>query len=244
MFNTYDSTRPYDNQMGYPEDVLDRFWSKVKFEYNKDGTIDTNACMIWTARKDHTDYGKFDYVHIINNKKCKNIPAHRFSLSCYIGPLPIWEAPDYLSVRHKNFCHNRICVNPLHLEIGTNQQNVDDKIKLSSQARGSSHGASLFEDEEIFEILELSKFGMTQQEIADKFSVARGTIASIITGNSWSHLTKIKYTPKLRLTDIVIREIRQKLKLGISGVSLAKEYCVSSSLISQIKNNKARTNIV
>ena len=39
MFNTYDPTRPYDNQMGYLETVLDRFWSKVKFEYNEDGTI-------------------------------------------------------------------------------------------------------------------------------------------------------------------------------------------------------------
>ncbi|MBT5419447.1 MAG: hypothetical protein HOK80_01040 [Candidatus Cloacimonetes bacterium] len=246
MFNTYDSTRPYDNQMGYPENVLDRFWSKVKFEYNEDGTINNDACMIWTAAKHIDSYGQF----WVNGK---DIPSHRFSLSCYIGPLPTWEAPDWMCVRHKNFCNNKDCVNPLHLELGTNQQNTDDMIELGNHPRGSSHGMSVFKDEEVLEVIELSKSGMLYQEIADIFGVTRGAISKIVIGRTWSELTGIIHKPTdgkginkatAILNNDKIREIRQKLKLSRTGASLAREYGVSPGVISKIKLNKIWTHVI
>ena len=248
MFNTYDSTRPYDNQMGYLETVLDRFWSKVKFEYNEDGTINNNACMIWTAGKNQYDYGDFCYV------THKHILAHRFSLSCYIGPLPVWEAPDWLCVRHKNSCNNRACVNPLHLEIGTQRQNIEDMIELGSQAKGSNIGSSVLCDNQVLETIKLINLGESNLDIADKFSVSEFTIRDIRYGNTWSHLTGIKHIPSgysigennasAKLNDSNIREIRQKLKLGRTGVSLAREYGVSIATISLIKNNKKWTHVI
>jgi hypothetical protein len=249
MFNTYDSTRPYDNQMGYSEDVLDRFWSKVKFECNEDGTINNNACMIWTAYKDYWGYGDFSLSHINSkNKKSKRMPAHKFSWQCYNGPVPIYEFPDRLVVRHK-ICHNPACVNPLHLEIGTDQQNVADMVNDGRQAKGSKNGRAELSDEEVFEILKLSKSGITQQKIADRFGVTRGAISKIVIGRTWSELTGIIYDSNncntkgvnngmSKLNNNTIREIRQKLKLGRTGTSLAREYSISDSIISNIKNYK------
>jgi hypothetical protein len=239
MFNTYDSTRPYDNQMGYLENVLDRFWSKVKFEYNEDGTINNNACMIWTTGKDKDGYGQF----WVNGK---GIRSHIFVWTIYNGPIL-----KGLQVLHK--CDYPGCINPLHLWIGTNQENVDDKVRKRRQIKGSSHGMAVFEDEEVFEILKLSNSGMTQQEIADIFGVTQSSINNIITGRCWSHLTGIKYIYKNNkgenngfaiLNDNKVREIRQKSKDGRSGVSLAKEYCVTPANISDIKNNKIWTHVI
>lgn len=44
--------------------------------------------------------------------------------------------------------------------------------------------------------------------------------------------------PKAKLTQEDVDNIRQKLELGVSGVSLAKEYSVTPSTISLIKNKR------
>jgi len=256
MFKIYDATKPYDNQMGYPEDVLERFWSKVDVKKLDDGSDDLDACMEWTASKNSNDYGDFGYEHISNNtgNKITNILAHRFSWSCYNGPLPIWGPPDWLCVRHKNFCHNPSCVNPLHLEVGTRQQNMDDMVELGTQARGSSHGMTKLSDENVFEIVELSNSGMSQQKIANKFGVIREVVSKIITGQNWSHLTGIKYNPAKdikgvnhgmsKLDDNKVREIRQKSKEGRSGMSLAKEYNIHFTTTYRVINKETWPHVV
>ncbi len=54
-----------------------------------------------------------------NSKKVK---AHRVSYEIFVGPIP-----DGLVVRHK--CDNKLCVNPEHLEVGTQRDNLLDKIE-------------------------------------------------------------------------------------------------------------------
>lgn len=54
--------------------------------------------------------------------KAKTFRAHRYSYQVFVG-----EIPEGLLVCHT--CDVRHCVNPEHLWLGTNQDNVDDMVK-------------------------------------------------------------------------------------------------------------------
>lgn len=76
------------------------------------------GCWNWTGSCIQKGYGHFVSrgIHYV---------AHRESYKAFKGPIP-----DGLLVRHINSCHNRKCINPDHLELGTHQDNMDDMCKL------------------------------------------------------------------------------------------------------------------
>lgn len=77
-----------------------RFWSKVR---------KTETCWEWVAGKDH-GYG-------IIQAGGRARKAHRLAYEMLVGPIPAGLILDHL-------CRNRSCVNPAHLEVVTNRENV------------------------------------------------------------------------------------------------------------------------
>lgn len=69
-------------------------------------------CWIWTGSIRNDGYGRYPV-----NRQWKG--AHRVAYELYKGPIP-----EGLLVRHK--CDNPLCINPEHLELGTNKDNVWD----------------------------------------------------------------------------------------------------------------------
>lgn len=86
---------------GTPEE---RFWMKVH---------KTPTCWLWIASHNGNGYGMF-YAS-------KRVYAHRFSYELHIGPIP-----QSMHVLHN--CDNPSCVNPSHLWIGTNVDNIHDRM--------------------------------------------------------------------------------------------------------------------
>jgi hypothetical protein len=92
----------------------ERFWEKVNITY-------PHLCWEWKAGKRGDGYGHFSYQY-------KTWAAHRLSFYItYNHQPPV--------VRHK--CDNPVCVNPLHLEAGTQKQNCQDTVE-----RGRHNNAS------------------------------------------------------------------------------------------------------
>jgi len=63
------------NVLNYPQNDIDRFWSKVNIEYNVDGTVNFNECMIWNGFTDRNGYGSLGMNY---KDKYQTIRAHRF----------------------------------------------------------------------------------------------------------------------------------------------------------------------
>lgn len=86
-------------------DSVKSFWAKV---------IKGDGCWEWVGGVTSAGYGSF----------CADgefINAHRFSWKLHFGPIP-----DGKHVLHK--CDNRRCVRPVHLFLGTNDDNIRDRI--------------------------------------------------------------------------------------------------------------------
>jgi len=127
---------------------------------------DENNCWEWKAFKNAKGYGQTK----IGGRSGKLILSHRLSWVINFG-----EIPEGLHVCHK--CDNPSCVNPNHLFLGTNLDNIKDRV-----SKGRSHRIWLKVDREkqprckitnkqIIEIIELKKSKIPALEISKIFNV-------------------------------------------------------------------------
>lgn len=145
-------------------DTKRRFWNKV---------IKTPTCWIWTGAFDRSGY---PMVTIGG----KNFLGHRLS----------WEwghrkkiPPGYV-IRHK--CNNKKCVRPTHLRPGTQQSNIDDRVKADRSAKGEQNGRAKLTKKDIKVIKRLKRKGMTEGAIAKLLGVSRSSISHILHQRSWA----------------------------------------------------------
>ncbi len=85
-------------------------------------------------------------------------------------------------------CDNRKCVNPLHLKLGTQKENLQDMYRKGRQAKnrnlpsGENHHMTKLTKEEVRAIRVSKESG---PKLSDKYVVTRQTINNIKTGRTW-----------------------------------------------------------
>ena len=117
--------------------------------------------------------------------------AHRVAYMLFVA-----DIPNNLFVCHK--CDNRICVNPEHLFLGTNYDNVQDMIKKGRlnkarvrrrYKRGENQHFSKLTETQVLEIRNTFIPGKTTYKaMGKKYNVDQGNIFHIIKNKSWKHL--------------------------------------------------------
>jgi len=148
---------------------ISRFNIKVEIREGSD-------CHWWVGGKNKDGYGNFW-------GDGKNIGAHRFAYERSFGLIPEHDSHHGWCVCHK--CDNRACVNPDHLFLGTNKDNVDDKVSKGRQASGPKAGKSKLTEDDVRRIRNLSG---TARSIAKQFNVFEGTIGRILKRKTWRHI--------------------------------------------------------
>lgn len=139
--------------------------------------ISSDGCWIYTGSTNQAGYGQFR----VNGYLYR---THRLSWEIHNGPIPA-----QMKVLHH--CDNPKCMNPTHLFLGSQQDNVNDckfKGRFKSNA-GSCNPKAFLNECEVIQIKELLRAGkFSQGEIAHKFKISRSTINNIATGKTWCHV--------------------------------------------------------
>lgn len=86
--------------------------------------VPESGCLLWFGHWGHKGYGRIHSVRLGGQQ------AHRFAWELKNGPIP-----DGIHVLHK--CDTPPFCNPDHLFLGTNLDNVADKIRKGRQGRAS-----------------------------------------------------------------------------------------------------------
>ncbi len=161
------------------EKDLQKFWSKV------DKSAGDEGCWNWTAAKSR-GYGRF-----VNQRKPKL--CHRITYSLMVGD------PSGKFVCHK--CDNPACVNPKHLFLGSQSDNMADMAKKGRRKGkliGEKHPLALVSDEVALEIKKATLSGDAARKIANQFGVSINTVTNIRRGKSYPHLPDFGYKPRIK----------------------------------------------
>lgn len=95
----------------------ERFWAKADL---------AGDCWLWTGVKSGRGYGNFKLDGSMRL-------AHRVAYELVNGPIPPGSLIDHS-------CHLRHCVNPKHLRLATNKQNMENVVGAHANSRSGYRG--------------------------------------------------------------------------------------------------------
>ncbi len=145
--------------------------------YQKVEMIPFSTCHWWLGAIGKDGYG------ITSCRRQKTISAHRLSYEIFKGNLEAGKV-----VMHS--CDNPACVNPDHLSLGTQRQNVQDCSAKGRINRGQDRPAAKLTDDQVIYIkskLNNYYYGLGR-EIAKMFGIDSTVISRIEAGKAWKHL--------------------------------------------------------
>lgn len=170
-----------------------RFWTNVKRGAESE-------CWEWQGEISNKGYGAFN----VNQKKVR---AHRFSWELHHGPIE--EGNGYHGTCVLHACDNPACVNPNHLRLGTQAENIADMISKGRGVIGkrihrligksdeqtteqnekvTNRHSSVLSEIQVAEIRKkLNSRQGTLRSIAREYGVSHSTIWLIKTNKMWSN---------------------------------------------------------
>jgi hypothetical protein len=132
-----------------------------------------SGCILWLKCEDEHGYGMMQY-------KKFNTRAHRLSWIAHRGPIP----PGMHVLHH---CDVRPCINPDHLYIGDNDDNMADRQKRGRHKplKGEANGQARFTEDDVLKIRAMDK---PIAHIARELQCSETAIRLIRQQKTWKHI--------------------------------------------------------
>lgn len=134
----------------------------------------TESCWLWTGYLRNDLHGSLYY-------RGRNIYVHRLAWALENGDIPAGKC-----VCHH--CDTPNCVNPEHLFLGTQADNVADMMEKGRDRtvarKGMNHGNATLTDGEVEAIRQAAADGEEQRSIAARFGCAQSHVSRIVRGES------------------------------------------------------------
>ena len=161
----------------------ERFWKKVDKK-------STEKCWLWKSSHMVSGYGAFAYKGVMKN-------AHRIAWILTNGEI----GSSQIHVCHK--CDVKLCVNPNHLFLGTAKDNIQDAMTKGRIAYGERCASSKLTSTQVIKIrsaydyrprqhdpitgkfVPKINYGLTQQELANRYCVDRKSIGNVVNLSTW-----------------------------------------------------------
>lgn len=209
--------------------VAQRFFTRFEID-------DKTGCWKWIGTQNNSGYGVI--AGKLNGKRYvpagQQMLAHRVSWILHNGDIPKGEGAHGSVVMH--ICDNPLCVNPKHLRLGTQGENVKDMMAKSrhvvgefQKRKGVDHFRSSFKDQADIDLICATE-GNTK-ELAEQYGVAESTIKRVRRRNGVVRDDAEKFVNK-PISDEAIEHIRSTPK-GTRG--LGKLYGVGKTTVANIR---------
>jgi hypothetical protein len=199
----------------------ERFFAKIEHREGSD-------CWWWVGAKSRTDTGR-GAMHVDVERGCAQ--ATHISWFLFHG---VW--PNDVGLKACHNCpggDNPQCVNPDHLFLGTQSENMRDCHNKRRCA-----GNTKLTDEQVAEVHRRVGAGDTLTAIAADFGITRQGISLIVFGRGVKSEGGGIYRPendkRKKLSDIQVSDIRRRAAEGERVGALAREYGVRHSAVSRI----------
>lgn len=143
--------------------------------------VKENGCWEFSGSRNYRGYGQ------IRDSSGRQTGAHRVAYDLCTG-----DIPKGMLVLHK--CDNPPCINPEHLFLGTNQDNMDDMANKGRRInyKGEELPQAKLTAEAVIEILkEIAANRVENNTLADRYNVSPQTICDIKAGRTWKHVPRL-----------------------------------------------------
>ena len=156
--------------MDYNQNDIDRFLSSCYIE-------SSTGCWIWIKTINENGRAKFSL-------KRKMIYASRFSYWIYKGPFDL-----SLFVCHT--CDNGLCVNPDHLWLGTQLDNMKDMSNKNRSLKGSKNPTAVLTETIVKNMInDIINLNINFNSLCLNYNIGETTVKNILYGRTWQHITK------------------------------------------------------
>lgn len=136
-------------------------------------------CWQWLGSFMAGGYGKLSINNITYS-------AHRLSYVLHVGAIPGEHGRTSRSTVCRHTCDNPACVNPAHLMLGLQLDNIRDALERKRVHVGTKRwGAKLTE----VQVREIRTATGDSETVAQQYGVARATVRAIRNGTRWKHLS-------------------------------------------------------